>query len=52
VITIQLTQEQLEEVILACSLVGWENDDFASAEMTLIDALAAYKKQGMQHGND
>ena len=51
-ITIQLTQDQLEEVILACSLVGWENDDFASAEMTLIDALAAYKKQGMQHGND
>jgi hypothetical protein len=37
--TIVLTTEQLEEVILACELVGWENEDFLSAEQILINAL-------------
>jgi hypothetical protein len=37
--TIVLTTEQLGEVILACELVGWENEDFLSAEQILINAL-------------
>ena len=37
--TIVLTTEQLGEVILACELVGWENEDFLSAEQILINTL-------------
>lgn len=37
--TIVLTTEQLKEVILACELVGWENEDFLSAEQILLNAL-------------
>jgi hypothetical protein len=37
--TIVLTDEQLKEVILACELVGWENEDFLSAERILTNAL-------------
>jgi hypothetical protein len=37
--TIVLTDEQLKEVILACELVGWENEDFQSAKQILTNAL-------------
>ncbi len=37
--TIVLNTEQLKEVVMACSHVGWENEDFASAVQLLIKAL-------------
>ena len=37
--TIVLNTEQLKEVVMACSHVGWENEDFASAVQTLTKAL-------------
>jgi len=37
--TIVLTTEQLKEVVIACSNVGWENEDFASAVQLLVKAL-------------
>jgi hypothetical protein len=52
VITIQLTQDQLEEVIMACEFPDWENDDFKSAVIILHEALAVHKSRGVQHGND
>jgi hypothetical protein len=37
--TIVLNTEQLKEVVMACSHVGWENEDFASAVQLLVKAL-------------
>jgi hypothetical protein len=37
--TIVLTTAQLKEVVMACSHVGWENEDFASAVQLLVGAL-------------
>jgi hypothetical protein len=37
--TIVLNTEQLREVVMACSHVGWENEDFAGAVQRLVKAL-------------
>ena len=37
--TIVLNTEQLKEVIMACSNVGWENEDFATGVQVLQNAL-------------
>lgn len=41
--TIVLNTEQLEEIIEACSHVGWENEDFAGGVAALRNALGEVK---------
>jgi hypothetical protein len=46
--TVTLNTEQLEEIIEACSNVGWENEDYTSGVAALKNALGVQPKTNAQ----
>ena len=46
--TVTLNTKQLEEIIEACSNVGWENEDFVSGVQVLQNALGVQPKTNAQ----